>query len=366
MPNREEAAKQTKVLFIVPYPVRHAPSQRFRVELYEPYLHAAGVHYRIAAFMDERTWNMLYKNGSSLQKTMGIIKGYFRRIKHVFWDVPAYDYVFVHREAAPLGPPIFEWIIAKLWRKKMIYDYDDAIWIPNTSNENKIAALLKANWKVKRICKWSYKVVGGNDYLCNYARQVNSNVVRIPTCVDMERLHNKVKKHQDGKVIVGWTGSHSTLAYLDEIVPVLQELQEELDFTFLVIANKKPELNLKDWQFLPWAEATEVQDLLKMDIGIMPLQADAWSEGKCGFKLIQYLSLGIPAVASPVGVNKDIIEEGINGYLCNNAAEWKMHLKELIGNIALRQRMGAAGHEKMLREYSIQSQKGNFINLFHN
>ncbi|MBS1689230.1 MAG: glycosyltransferase [Bacteroidetes bacterium] len=354
----------TKILFLVPYPVKHAPSQRFRVELYEPYLRQAYVQYKIAGFMNEKTWNVLYKNGSALQKAAGIMIGYLKRLKHVLWDAPRYNYVFVHREAAPLGPPVFEWIITKLWRKKMIYDFDDAIWIPNTSTENKIASLIKANWKVKYICKWAYKVVGGNDYLCNYARQVNSNVVRIPTCVDMERIHNKIKIHQGAKVIVGWTGSHSTLSYLDDIMPVIRELQEEIDFTFLVIANKKPELNLRDWEFIPWNETTEVQDLLRMDIGIMPLHSDAWSEGKCGFKLIQYLSLGIPAVASPVGVNKDIIEEGINGYLCSSKEEWKERLKELISNVQLRQRMGEAGHTKMLREYSIQSQKDRFLDLF--
>ena len=108
--------------------------------------------------------------------------------------------------------------------------------------------------------------------------------------------------------------SHSTLQYLDNIVSIIKELQEEIDFTFLVIADKNPELPLKDFQFVPWAAATEIQDLLRMDIGSMPLQADTWSEGKCGFKLIQYLSLAIPALASPVGVNKVIIQEGINGY----------------------------------------------------
>ena len=354
----------TKVLFLVPYPIRHAPSQRFRVELYEPYLRQAYIQYKIAGFMNEKTWNVLYKDGSALQKAGGIIMGYLKRLKHVIWDIHRYDYIFVHREAAPLGPPVFEWIITKLWRKKMIYDFDDAIWIPNTSAENKIASLVKANWKVKYICKWAYKVVGGNDYLCNYAKQVNSNVIRIPTCVDMERIHNKIKTHHNGKVVVGWTGSHSTLSYLGDVIPVIKELQEEIDFSFLLIANKKPELNLRDWEFVPWNETTEVQDLLKIDIGIMPLHDDAWSEGKCGFKLIQYLSLGIPAVASPVGVNKDIIEDGTNGYLCSNNEEWKSRLKELITDMQLRQRMGEAGHSKMIREYSIQSQKDNFLNLF--
>ncbi|MBS1773713.1 MAG: glycosyltransferase [Bacteroidetes bacterium] len=355
-----------KVLFIVPYPPRLAPSQRFRVELFEPYMQESGIQYTIAPFMDEKTWGILYKNGSAIQKALGIVKGFIKRFKTVLFDVPKYDYVFVHREASPLGPPIFEWMIAKLWRKKMIFDYDDAIWLPNNSTTvaNKFAAFFKAVWKIKYICKWSYKVVGGNQFLCDFGRLHNNNVVFIPTCVDMDRMHNTVKEHSEHKITVGWTGSHTTMFYLDMIEKPLRELQQELDFTFLVISNKSPELQLKDWQFIPWREATEIEDLLKMDIGIMPMIANQWSEGKCGFKLIQYLSLAIPAVASPVGVNKVILEEGINGYLCDTPADWKESLKKLITDINLRKQMGAAGYKKMQAQYSIRSQKDKFLNLF--
>lgn len=360
--NRMPAA--TKILFLVPYPLRRAPSQRFRVELYEPYLQQAGIPYTIAPFMDEHTWQVLYHKGSAVQKVLGIFKGYLKRVKTLFWDIHAYSHVFVHREAAPLGPPVFEWIAAKLWRKKLIYDFDDAIWIPNTGSENKLAAWLKAFWKVKRVCRMATTITPGNQYLCNYAAQYNDNVMLLPTCVDMERGHNKIKEHGEHKVVVGWTGSHSTLPYLDAIIPVLQELQQEMDISFLVIANRKPELPLTDWDFIPWREQSELDDLLKMDIGVMPLQNDAWSEGKCGFKLIQYLSVGIPALASPVGVNSAIIEEGVNGYLCRDKAAWKEHIRELAADVQLRKKMGAAGHAKMMKEYSIASQKDKFISLF--
>jgi glycosyltransferase involved in cell wall biosynthesis len=325
---------------------------------------AAGIKYRIATFIDEPTWNVLYKGGSMPQKAWGIIKGFLKRFKTILFDIHGYDYVFVHREASPLGPPIFEWIASRLWRKKMIYDFDDAIWIENTSAENKIASLLKAAWKVKYICMWSYKVSVGNDYLCNYARQYNNNVHLIPTCVDVEIMHNKVKQHQNNNVVVGWTGSHSTLFYLDELIPVIQELQQELDFTFLVIANKDPQLPLKNYMFTPWKEETEISDLLKMDVGVMPLTPDRWSEGKCGFKLIQYLSLGIPAVASPIGVNSKIVVDNENGFIATNRDEWKNAIRTLVSNIELRKRMGAAGREKIISEYSIQAHKDNFLKLF--
>jgi glycosyltransferase involved in cell wall biosynthesis len=352
------------ILFIVPYPEHKAPSQRFRVELLEPYLQQADVHYHVAPFMDINTWNKLYKQGSILQKAWGIFKGYLKRIKTIFLDVPRYEYIFIHREAAPLGPPVFEWIIAKLWRKKIIYDFDDAIWIANTSAANKLAAWFKCFWKVQYICKWSYKISAGNDFLCNYAKQYNSNVSLMPTCVDIEKQHKGTKTHTNNKPIVGWTGSHSTLPYINTIIDVIKELQNEIDFTFLIIANKKPNLTLKDWQYIEWNEGTEIDDLLKMDIGIMPLEADAWSEGKCGFKIIQYLSLGIPAIASPVGVNKIILEEGINGFLCTSPAEWRTRIKMLLENCDLRKQFGKLGQQKITTNYSIQSQSSTFFNLF--
>jgi len=354
-----------KVLFILPYPLHVAPSQRFRVELFLPYLQQNNIQYHLATFMDEATWNVLYKNGSALQKAVGILKGFLKRCKHVLIDIHGYDFVFVHREASPIGAPIFEFIIAKVWRKKMVYDFDDAIWIANTSSENKFISGLKCFWKVAKICKWSYKISAGNTYLSNYAAQFNNGVSVVPTCVDTEQMHNKTKTHHDGIPVLGWTGSHSTLFYLNAILPILQELDQEIEFKFLLIANKDPQLPLKNYSFKKWQESTEIQDLLLMDIGLMPLQDDPWSEGKCGFKLIQYLSLGIPAVASPVGVNKEIVLNNENGFIVHNKEEWKNALKLLLSNSSLRAQMGNKGRQLIVNRYSIKSQLTNFLNLFN-
>ena len=354
---------QTKVLFIVPYPLHRAPSQRFRVELYGDILREANIFYRIVSFMDDNTWQLIYKEGSFLKKFFGLLKSYLQRFKTIL-KAKDYDYIFIHREAAPVGPPVFEWICAKILRKKIIYDFDDAIWISNTSKENKIASWFKAFWKMKYNCKWAYKVSAGNEFLYNYARRYNDNVLLVPTCVNVQNGHHKIKVHRDKKSVVGWTGSHSTLFYLDEIIPVIRSLQDQFDFTFLVIADRKPAIDLKDWEFIKWNEATEQDDLLNMDIGIMPLKRDAWSEGKCGFKLIQYLACGIPAIADPIGVNKNIIEDGVNGYLCNTKEEWKEKLVVLIKDYQLRKEMGLMGREKIVNEYSIQSQAEKFLSLF--
>lgn len=355
----------TRVLFIVPYPIGRAPSQRFRVEAFLPFLDEAGIHYAIAPFLDEKTGRIIYMPGRGLQKALGIVMGYFRRLKTVLFDAPKYDFIFIHREAAPLGPPIFEWLLARFLKKKYVYDFDDAIWIPNTSKENAIADRFKAFWKIAFICKWSWKIAAGNEFLKGYAARHNPGAVQfMPTCVDVDNRYNQHKPHSNHKPIIGWTGSHSTLHYVNALVPMIQRLQTRLDFTFLLIADKQPDLPLKDWIYIPWNKDTEISDLLRMDVGVMPLKPDPWSEGKCGFKLIQYLALGIPALADPVGVNKDIIEPDVNGYLCYNEAEWEARLEQLIVDPALRQRLGAEGKRKIDSQYSIQSQRNHFLSFF--
>src|SRR5690606_2340693 len=153
------------------------------------------------------------------------------------------------------------------------YDFDDAIWIPNTSEENKIAAGFKWHQKVGLICKWSYKISCGNEYLCEYAIKYNGNVTYNPTTIDTEKLHNpKLLSdiQKDDTIVIGWTGSHSTLSYLNDLIPVISRLEQSYKFKFLVIANKNPEYPLKSFEFRHWNVSSEISDLSLIDIGIMP------------------------------------------------------------------------------------------------
>jgi glycosyltransferase involved in cell wall biosynthesis len=353
------------ILFLLPYPLNRAPSQRFRVENLLFLLDEKGIKYDLAPFMSEDVWQILYQKGGTMHKALGITKSYFKRWKTVICAAYQYKTIFIHREAAPLGPPVVEWFLAKVLNKKIVYDFDDAIWIPNTSDQNKMAGLIKSFWKVKYICKWSHKIAAGNDFLCAFAAHSGAkDIHRIPTVVNTITRYNQLKEHKQDHVTVGWTGSHSTLVFLEPLIPIIKNLQKKIDFTFLVIADKKPDWDLEKWVFCPWNEKSEIEDLLKIDIGLMPLTKDAWSEGKCGFKLIQYLSLGIPAIAHSVGVNKYIIENGENGYWADNTQEWENALTALLDNSALRQKMGEKGRAKMVTEYSIESQKELFLKLF--
>ncbi len=355
------------ILFLTPYPKGSAPSQRFRFELFFEALRAKGWSYQVKSFWDEKTWHKLYEGGSIWIKTIGLIKGFGRR-KWLMLNLKGYDIIFIHREAAPIGPPVFEWFIAKMLRKKIVYDFDDAIWLPNTSDHNSIAGRLKWHSKVGAICRWSWKVSVGNEYLSNYAMQHNQRVKILPTVVDTA-VHKPTVEGQEPMAknqmpVLGWTGSHSTLKYLTLLVPVLQRLQQKHEFTFLVIADQDPGLPLKHYRFIKWSKDKEIEDLNELDIGLMPLEDDQWSKGKCGFKAIQYGAVGIPALVSPVGVNQEIVEHGVTGFHCSTDKDWETAISTLIANQELRLKMGQAGRKRISKHYSVESEKERFLALF--
>jgi glycosyltransferase involved in cell wall biosynthesis len=353
------------LLFLTPYPLHEAPSQRFRFEQYFSLLQLQGHQIRTQSFLSSHTWRLFYSPGHHVKKILALGAGFLRRFRILF-SMASYHFVFIHREAAPVGPPVFEWIIAKLLQKKIIYDFDDAIWLTDKTDESPLERFARWRSKVSLICQWSYKVSCGNQYLADYARQFNNRAVIIPTTIDTKAFFNPSPGFTNKSILtIGWTGSHSTLKYLNAIINVIQHLEEKYNHLhFLVIANQNPNLSLPRFSFLPWKKETEAEDLQQIDIGIMPLPDDAWTRGKCGFKALQYMALGIPCVASPVGVNMEIIQHGQNGFLAARDDEWKTYLEMLIENSELRKKIGEAGQRKVEAGYSVSSNTSNFLSLF--
>jgi len=357
-----------QILFLIPYPLGYAPSQRFRFEQYFKILVKNNIDFDCQSFIDEKTWKILYLKGYIFQKLIGVLGGFARRVKILFF-LQKYDFIFIHREAAPVFPPIFEFLIAKIFNKKIIFDFDDAIWLPNTSEQNWFSSFLKFHQKTSYLCGWAWKVSAGNDYLCNYAKKFSTNVCLNPTTIDTENLHKidnePTKNDRVGeRLVIGWTGSHSTLKYLDELIPTLREIERKYPIDFLVISNQKPAFQIDSLKFIKWNKETEIQDLAKIQIGVMPLTDDKWAEGKCGFKALQYMSLGIPALASPVGVNTKIIRNGENGFLCSTAEEWKKTLIKLIEDENLRTQIGKNARQTIENQYSVKANEQNFLKLF--
>ncbi|HMO61097.1 MAG TPA: glycosyltransferase [Ferruginibacter sp.] len=356
--------RKKAVLFLGQYPEKVSPGQRFRFELYKDVLAEAGIQITSAPFLNQKGYSIIHQKGLLFSKGSHIFMGYCRRLLLLF-AAGRFDYIFLYREAAPVGPPFIEWLLIKVLNKKVIYDFDDAIWIPHVSENNTRALALKNVGKIKTICKWAYKVSAGNEYLCNYAKQFSASVLYNPTCVDTERKHNIIANHDVDRITIGWTGSFSTLKYLELVLPVLEALQKKYDFDIKVICNQQPSFTIKNLQYVEWSEEKEVSELATCQIGLMPLTSDEWTEGKCGFKLVQYLSLGIPAVSSPVGVNPKIVDKDINGFFCNSFEEWYGAIEKLMLDTTLRKRMGEAGRKKIINQYSLQSNKENFLSLFN-
>ncbi len=356
-----------KILFLIPYPLHQAPSQRFRFEQYFAILKSKGHQIRTQSFLSASNWQLFFRPGHPFQKLWILLIGYLKRI-YAIGIAPSFDFIFIHRETAPLGPPIFEWILAKILLKKIIYDFDDAIWLTDRVSEPALLNFLKWRSKVKSICRWSYKVSCGNDYLKNFTLPCNPKAIYNPTTIDDEANHNPSRYHPkkiDGQVVIGWTGSHSTLKYLQGIELVLQKIESQFSsVSFLVIADQAPELQLNRLTFVKWNANTEVEDLLNLDIGIMPLPDDEWAKGKCGFKALQYMALQIPTVASPVGVNVEIIKHGENGLLASSEEEWTLALQKLIEDKILRDQLGENGQQTVIKNYSVASNSSTFLSLF--
>jgi len=364
---------KSRILFIVPYPVGQVASQRFRFEQYLDPLKKSH-HIEIQSFYSKQTFSILYKNGHFTEKVTGFLMGILRRLS-LLVRLQSFDRVFIHREAAPLGPPVFEWLIARFFKMPLIYDFDDAIWmVDDSSSTSAFFRWLKFPHKVRSICRWSHHISAGNAFLADFASEFNPNISIIPTTIDTANYHvppedkrqSPMDKRQpsDQLLVIGWTGTHSTLPYLAPLIPILRKLQEDHPFIFKVICNQPPGFDLPGLQFVPWTKEHEISDLNSFDIGVMPLPDTNWAKGKCGFKILQYLALQIPSIASPVGVNCQIIKHGQNGFLCQSDEDWLTYLKTLLIDPKLRARLGASGRETVIHSYSTRAVANDFFSLF--
>jgi glycosyltransferase involved in cell wall biosynthesis len=251
----------------------------------------------------------------------------------------------------PLGPPIWEWFALKIFKLPTIYDLDDAIWLKNTSKENAFVSFLKWHRKVSFILKNSKAVSAGNEFLANYAKGYNKNVHILPTTVDTN-YHQSQTKTENKPIVIGWTGTHSTISYLREIFRYIKPLLIAGEVELLIIADRDPLLKNIDYKFCKFNLSTEIADLDQIDIGLMPLTENEWTKGKCGFKLIQYMSMSKASIANPVGVNRDLLGENERGLISNTNSDWEKGLRYLIENPDVRKSQGERGRNFIESNYS--------------
>jgi glycosyltransferase involved in cell wall biosynthesis len=267
---------------------------------------------------------------------------FFVRIREIL-KVGKYDLYCFEHQAFPYFPVFLE-KMAKRINPNMLLEFDDAIYLTPFHGK-----------KIKKLIAMSQHVIVGNSFLKDYAIQFNPHVTVVPTVIDTDRYSPKKDHRLQGELNVGWMGLAYNLPYVKKLEETLQELKKEIgNFKFIVICSKRLELDGVDTIFKSWSYDEEIEDIRRLDIGIMPLVDDAWAMGKCGLKVLQYMACGVPVVASPVGVNNEIISDGENGFLAATDTEWLEKLSHLAHDEKLRRTMGRKGRETVEKYYSLK------------
>jgi glycosyltransferase involved in cell wall biosynthesis len=333
-------------------------SSRLRMLQYIPALEAEGIKVDAAPLLGDDYVSDLYADRVSPAR---IIRAYFRRLR-VLWSASSYDVIWLEKELFPWVPA---WLEARLLPRStvLIADYDDAVFHRYDQHRSWLVRWLLGR-KIDHIMRRVDRVIVGNEYLAERARAAGAGDVEwLPTVVDLDRYPPRVLQAKSDEVIIGWIGSPATAQYLHSVAAALATVASRHAIRCVAIGARPDQLSGTPFEAWPWNEATEVALLQRFDIGIMPLPDAPWERGKCGYKLIQYMACGLPVVASPVGVNTDIVQPGENGELAESAAEWTQAIERMVADITLRNRMGAAGRQRVEQTYSMQAQASRLVGL---
>ena len=323
-----------KVLCLTQGPLA-APSSRYRVFQLLPHLKTHGLDCVVSPALDDDTYRHLYQTtGGSRLAAFAAIR---RQRRQDLQRVPDFDVVWIQKGIFPGLSAGIECKIAA--RRPVVFDFDDAIWLPRQGG-NRVLRLLHREGTVREILRCATGVIAGNEFLADYARQFAGNVTVVPSAVELARYRRGTG------TTVGWIGSRSTLPYLRPLSPVFQQL----GITPRVIAAGTPDFPA---DFRQWRLETECDELAQFGIGVAPLPDNPWERGKCGVKILQYMACGLPVVATPVGVQCDLVRNGVTGFHATTPAEWRDRLRQLLADAALRQRLGAAGRELIAQYYDV-------------
>jgi glycosyltransferase involved in cell wall biosynthesis/SAM-dependent methyltransferase len=363
-PAREQRTVQRRrrVLVLCPHPEGVAPGQRLKYEQYFDYLRANGYDITVSPFMSLPFWRIVYKKGHLLEKVLGTLRGYAKRV-YDLGRIPFYDGTYIFLWVTPFGIPLFERAV-RLVSRKMVYDIDDLVFIGRTSPVNRVVSLLKGKEKAFYLMQHADHVVTCTPHLDKIARQWTENTTDISSTIDTDAYVPAVRYNNDSVLTLGWSGSHSTSPYVHLLRDVLLELKQRIDFKILVIGDPDFRMEGIDVEALAWNRETEVRDLRRIDIGLYPLPDELWVQGKSGLKGLQYMALGIPTVATAVGANFRVIEHGVSGFLAHNDEEWVEFIMRLAEDPVLRREIGLHARARVEQLFSIKANRDTYLRIF--
>ena len=340
-----------RVLGLATYPVEAAATRFRMIQFIEP-LAQQGIELSVYPFLDSRLYGSLYKRTQWPRTSAGLALASIRRMREL-WRARKADVLFVQREAMMFGPPIVEWLGINLYRCPMVLDLDDATYVSYKSpTYGRLGSMLKWFSKTDDLIRWSRLVTCGNREIAAYVTSKGREAVVIPTVVDTT-CFRPLERQPVGTPVIGWVGTHSTYPYVKTIFPVLERLAREYRFRLRLVGTGQGHIAIPGVEIenLPWKLDKEIADFQSLDIGIYPIVEDNWSVGKSCFKAVQYMAVGVPFVASPVGACKEIAEPPQTHFVARTEAEWYGYLSQLLRDEALRRRMGECGRSYAVKHY---------------
>lgn len=353
-----------RLLVLVNKPEGLAPGQRFRLEQWAPRLaRDHNITLDFIPFESPRLTEILYKPGRYFSKAYWTSFDFFRRAR-VLLDARNYDAVVISREAALIGPAIYERLLA--WSGiPMIFDFDDSIWSPSQAMNNGIFSRLHFFGKTKTNCRLASAVTAGSEFLADYARRVNDRVFVVPTSIELDDYTMVPEPEDDRPFIICWTGSTSTLAHFEHGRAALERVAAKIPLTVKIICNRPPDRPVAgaETRFVPWTQAGEAHEIGDSHVGIMPLPDNEVTRGKCGLKALQCMATGRPVVISPVGMNRDLVRSGENGILASTTDEYVDALMQLASSREFRARMGAEARRTIEQSYSAEAVAAKFAEV---
>jgi L-malate glycosyltransferase len=355
--------KKKSVLILCPSPRGTVATQRLKYEQYLGLLENEGYEFTISSFQTPRFWDIIYKPGRTLEKVFWTLAGYARRTFDLL-RAPFYDAVFVNLWVTPLGLPVYERLLF-FFNKRVIYDLDDMIFLSDGKGRNFIQKL-KGKRKPIVLMKHAAHVIVCTPKLEEIAKSTNQlgRATDISSTFNTDRFVPVQGYEQHEVTTIGWTGTHSTLVLLELLKNVLQQVAAKRKIRLLVIANKEYKMEGVPTEFRYWSEDTEVKDLHEMEIGLYPIRADQWSLGKSSLKALTYMCIAIPVVATAYGTNFRIIEDGVDGLLAKDDADWVEKIVQLIDDVELRKRIGLAGRKKVIDQFSVEANFPKYLQVF--
>lgn len=328
-----------------------------RLFQYLDYLRAENIDVHVSPLLNDGYISGLYTNKN--RRWFAVLQGYSLRFLALF-RLARFDVILIEKELFPNFPAWFEWGLSAFGRRYIV-DYDDAIFHNYDQSRNVLKRLLAK--KIDHVMHYAGLVTCGNEYLVARAIASASRQVEIiPTVIDLQRYSAPKRHHSGNTLIIGWIGSPSTVKYLDMVAPALAELAKTLPIRLRVIGARFVYRGLAV-DCRNWSEDSEAGEIQKLDIGLMPLHNLPFERGKCGYKLIQYMACGLPVIASPVGVNVSLIQQGKNGFLADAHEDWIKFLRYLGENTDQRERMGAYGRHIVEQSYCLQKTAPRLVEL---